>query len=55
MTVCMKSCPKNKYCVLVKVGEAGESKSFLVEITWGELYPDEVPAISLDAFFNKHL
>ena len=41
--------------LLNKVGEAGEAKSFLVEITWGELYPDELPTISLDAFFNNHL
>lgn len=39
----------------VQVGEAGHDKSFMVEITWGESYPDELPSITLDAFFNKHL
>lgn len=42
-------------CTLYKVGEAGDPKSFLVEVSWGELYPDELPTISLDAFFNNHL
>ena len=41
--------------LLLKVGEAGEKKSVLVEVTWGESYPDELPTISLDAFFNNHL
>lgn len=40
---------------LFQVGEVGEPKSFLVEITWGESYPDELPRINLDAFFNNHL
>lgn len=31
------------------------SKSFLLEITWGENYPEERPKISLNAFFNKHI
>ena len=38
-----------------QIGEAGEADSFLVELTWGEGYPDELPTISLDAFFNNHL
>lgn len=38
-----------------KVGEVGEAKSFLVEVSWGEGYPDDLPKISLDAFYNNHL
>ena len=38
-----------------QIGEVGEPKSFLVEITWGEGYPDELPTINLDNFYNRHL
>ena len=34
---------------------SNEHKNFLLEIGWGEQYPDEMPDISLDAFFNKHI
>ena len=40
---------------IYKVAEVGDPKSFLVEVTWGEGYPDEMPTISLDSFYNKHL
>ncbi|XP_014662323.1 PREDICTED: RWD domain-containing protein 4-like isoform X2 [Priapulus caudatus] len=32
-----------------------ESRSFLVEIIWGETYPEEKPKVSMGAFFNKHI
>ncbi|KAK3858658.1 hypothetical protein Pcinc_035164 [Petrolisthes cinctipes] len=38
-----------------KFGEAGDNKSFLVEISWGPEYPDEAPTINLDVFYNKHI
>lgn len=38
-----------------RIGEVGEPKSFLVEITWGEGYPDELPTINLDTFYNRHI
>ncbi|XP_029648724.1 RWD domain-containing protein 4 [Octopus sinensis] len=38
-----------------KCGEDGTSHSLLIEISWGEKYPDEVPCINLDAFYNNHL
>ncbi|KAK8405956.1 hypothetical protein O3P69_006986 [Scylla paramamosain] len=38
-----------------KYGEAGNNKSFLVEISWGPEYPDQIPTINLDLFYNKHL
>lgn len=36
-----------------KVGEESDAKTFLVEISWPESYPDELPIINLDAFYNK--
>ncbi|CAH1802154.1 unnamed protein product [Owenia fusiformis] len=38
-----------------KVGEHEHHKSFLVEVQWGEQYPEELPSINLDAFYNKHV
>ena len=38
-----------------KFGEDGTSKSFILEITWGPEYPEVLPEISVDAFYNKHL
>ena len=38
-----------------QIGEHGTEKSFIVELRWGDGYPDEIPAISLDSFYNNHL
>lgn len=38
-----------------KIGEDQSPKSFLLEMSWGENYPSEPPAINLDAFYNKHI
>ncbi|XP_065351592.1 RWD domain-containing protein 4 [Cloeon dipterum] len=38
-----------------KYGEDNTSQSFLLEITWGDNYPDEIPIINMDTFYNKHL
>ncbi|XP_064621015.1 RWD domain-containing protein 4-like [Lineus longissimus] len=38
-----------------KIGEDGHFKSFVLEISWGENYPDEMPDINLNAFYNKHV
>jgi len=38
-----------------KVVVEGADSSFMVEITWGENYPDSVPHFNLDTFFNKHI
>ena len=32
-----------------------EHKNFLLEIAWGDEYPDELPDVNLNAFFNKHI
>lgn len=41
--------------VWLQVGEVGTPESFLVELTWGASYPDTLPIISLDGFYNNHL
>ncbi|XP_076452898.1 RWD domain-containing protein 4-like [Babylonia areolata] len=38
-----------------KYGEEGSFQTFLLELQWGESYPDEAPVINLDLFYNKHL
>ncbi|XP_033171548.1 RWD domain-containing protein 4 [Drosophila mauritiana] len=38
-----------------KYGEEDNYKSFLVELKWGENYPDEAPAINMNAFYNRNL
>lgn len=39
----------------MKYGEEDDKKSFLVELTWGENYPNEAPAINLDCFYNRNM
>merc|ERR1712142_406638 len=34
---------------------SNENKNFLLEIAWGDEYPDELPDVNLNAFFNKHI
>jgi hypothetical protein len=36
-----------------KIGDESDAKTFLVEVSWSENYPDELPIISLNAFYNK--
>ena len=38
-----------------KFGEDGTSKSFILKISWGPEYPEVLPEISVDSFYNKHL
>ncbi|TDG45526.1 hypothetical protein AWZ03_008032 [Drosophila navojoa] len=38
-----------------KYGEEDSYKSFLVELQWGENYPDEAPTINLNTFYNRNL
>ena len=38
-----------------KLGEDGTAKSFILEINWTDEYPEVLPDISLDAFYNKHI
>uniref|UniRef100_A0A8D0C0S8 RWD domain containing 4 n=1 Tax=Salvator merianae TaxID=96440 RepID=A0A8D0C0S8_SALMN len=36
-----------------RIGENGDPKAFLIEISWPETYPQTAPVISMDAFFNN--
>nr|XP_023027812.1 RWD domain-containing protein 4 [Leptinotarsa decemlineata] len=38
-----------------KYGESDSNKSFVLEIKWGSEYPNELPDISMDTFYNKHI
>ncbi|KAJ8967504.1 hypothetical protein NQ314_002819 [Rhamnusium bicolor] len=38
-----------------KYGETDTVKSFLLKINWGEKYPNELPIISMETFYNKHI
>ncbi|XP_077995565.1 RWD domain-containing protein 4-like [Glandiceps talaboti] len=38
-----------------KIGESGHYKSFLVEVKWTENYPDCLPDVNLNAFYNNHI
>ncbi|XP_018787510.1 PREDICTED: RWD domain-containing protein 4 [Bactrocera latifrons] len=38
-----------------KYGEDDHYKSFLVEVQWTSNYPNEIPKINMDTFFNRNL
>lgn len=38
-----------------KYGEHNSYKSLVVEISWGQDYPEAPPTINLDTFYNKHI
>lgn len=39
----------------IQYGSDGSPHSFVLEINWPEAYPDSLPIVSMDAFYNKHL
>uniref|UniRef100_A0A8I3W5V1 RWD domain containing 4 n=1 Tax=Callithrix jacchus TaxID=9483 RepID=A0A8I3W5V1_CALJA len=38
-----------------RIGENGDPKAFLIEISWTESYPQTPPIISMNAFFNNNI
>uniref|UniRef100_G3TR28 RWD domain-containing protein n=1 Tax=Loxodonta africana TaxID=9785 RepID=G3TR28_LOXAF len=36
-----------------RIGENGDPKDFLIEISWTETYPQTPPVVSMNAFFNN--
>ncbi|XP_068129738.1 RWD domain-containing protein 4 [Hyperolius riggenbachi] len=38
-----------------RVGDVGDPKAFLLEISWPEAYPESAPNISMNAFFNNQI
>lgn len=49
----LKSC--KKYYPFFQYGEENDQKSFLVELTWGAEYPNVLPTINVDMFYNRNL
>ena len=45
----------NETTVQYRFGELGDNKSFLLEVSWPKDYPECLPDINLDAFYNKHI
>lgn len=41
--------------VSFQYGSEGDEHTFLVELVWGEEYPNEQPKINLNVFYNQHL
>lgn len=50
---CFKQISPNTF--QYKYGECDTIKSFLLEIKWGPQYPEELPEVNLDLFYNKHI
>lgn len=40
---------------LFQYGEDEDRKSILLEICWGDQYPNEIPTINLDMFYNRNM
>ncbi|KAK2900264.1 hypothetical protein Q8A73_013393 [Channa argus] len=38
-----------------RIGDLEDTKAFILDVTWPEMYPETAPQISLDAFFNKRI
>ncbi|KAG1952152.1 RWD domain-containing protein [Pimephales promelas] len=38
-----------------RIGDVDDTKSFLLEVSWPENYPETAPHISLDTFFNNRI
>ncbi|CRK86757.1 CLUMA_CG000589, isoform A [Clunio marinus] len=45
----------NKTTFQYKYGEEENGKGFIVEIIWGDSYPNELPKISMDSYFNRNI
>ncbi|CAL8069833.1 unnamed protein product [Calicophoron daubneyi] len=43
------------FLVQYRLGDHGDIKSFIVNITWPKGYPDVLPLISLESFYNAHV
>ncbi|GFS24622.1 RWD domain-containing protein 4A [Elysia marginata] len=38
-----------------KYGEDGSFKTFIVEVSWPPTYPEDLPTINMDTFYNNHV
>lgn len=39
----------------LQYGEDDDIKSFLLELTWGDNYPNDPPTINMDTFYNRNM
>ena len=46
---------KFSYKIIDEENLENSNNNFLLEFEWGENYPEEIPIMSLDSFFNVHL
>lgn len=58
--VCCRSFQKKKdlpyvFNAMRQIGELEDTKAFILDVTWPEMYPEMAPKISLDAFFNNRM
>uniref|UniRef100_A0AAQ6IEC3 RWD domain-containing protein n=1 Tax=Anabas testudineus TaxID=64144 RepID=A0AAQ6IEC3_ANATE len=38
-----------------RIGDLEDTKAFILDVTWPEMYPETAPQISLNAFFNNRI
>ncbi|KAM6894314.1 RWD domain-containing protein 4 [Lycodopsis pacificus] len=38
-----------------RIGDREDTKAFILDLTWPEMYPEMAPQISLDSFFNNRI
>ena len=41
--------------LILQYGEENSNTSFVLEISWGETYPETPPTVNMDTFYNKHM
>ncbi|XP_043918490.1 RWD domain-containing protein 4 isoform X2 [Protopterus annectens] len=42
-------------CFQYRIGDLGNPKAFIVEVSWPETYPETVPVVSMNTFFNNSI
>lgn len=40
---------------MFQYGEDEDEHTFLLELSWGDNYPNDLPKINLELFYNQHL
>lgn len=41
--------------LFLQYGDDGTDQSFIIDISWGAEYPNELPKITLDTFYNQNM
>lgn len=45
----------NLFIIHGQYGTEQDENTFLVELSWNDKYPNELPTINLNVFYNQHL